>query len=122
MIVESGIVRTERRTTPRIPAFFAVELSSPAKRGRCGVTRNASPSGLLIVTPSRFQPDERLELSVHAEGFAAKLGGRVVRIDENPPKSSELWRYRLAVALDEPLPGELLAVAENDPLVARAAG
>jgi hypothetical protein len=120
MSAESGIVRTERRTTPRIPAFFAVELSSDAKRGRCGVTRNASPNGLLIVTPSLFQADERLELSVHAEGIAAKLGGRVVRVDVNPPRSSELWRYRLAVELDEPLPGELLTVAENDPLVARA--
>ncbi len=120
MVAESGIVRTERRIEPRIPAFFAVELSSPAKRGRCGVTRNASPTGLLIVTPSRFQADDRLELSVHAEGFAAKLAGRVVRVDENPARSSELWRYRLAVALDAPLPGELLAVAEHDPLVARA--
>ena len=116
MVAESGIVRTERRTTPRIPAFFAVELSSTAKRGRCGVTRNASPSGLLIVTPSRFRPDDRLEVSVHAEGLAARLAGRVVRIDENSPRSSELWRYRLAVELDEPLPGQLLALAEASPV------
>jgi hypothetical protein len=114
MVAESGIVRTERRSTPRIPAFFAVELSSSVKRGRCGVTRNASPSGLLIVTPSRFRRDDRLELAVHADGIS-HLAGRIVRIDENSPRSSELWRYRLAVALDEPMPGQLLELAESSP-------
>jgi hypothetical protein len=112
MVVESGIVRTERRSNPRISAFFAVELSSEAKRGRCGVTRNASDRGLLIVTPSRFQPDDVLELSVHAENQSARLRGRIVRIDENSMRSPELWRYRLAVELDEPLPSELLAFAD----------
>lgn len=99
---------SERRTKPRVPAYFAVQISSPAKRMRCGVTRNASRQGLLVVTPSRFQPSDALELALHADGFCAQVKGRVVRVDENPVSSSELWRYRLAVALDEPLPAELL--------------
>lgn len=99
---------SDRRTAPRITAFFAVELSSAAKRSRCGVTRNASDGGLLVVTPSRFAPADALDLAVHVEGFSAQLKGRVVRIDENPASSPELWRYRLAIALDEPLPAELL--------------
>jgi hypothetical protein len=121
MVAESGTVRSERRSTKRVPAFFAVELSSPSKRGRCGVTRNASDQGLLIVTPSRFAPSDRLELAVHAEGLAAKVVGRIVRIDENSMRSNELWRYSLAVELDEPLPTELIALASSSPFLARTA-
>jgi hypothetical protein len=116
MPAESGIVRTERRSEPRIPAYFAVEMSSDAKRGRCGVTRNASHQGLLVITPSRFHENDRLELAVHADGIAAKVTGRIVRIDENPPRSPELWRYRLGVELEQPLPVAILQIAEGDPI------
>lgn len=98
----------DRRTAPRVTAFFAVEMSSPSKSSRCGVTRNASDKGLLVVTPSRFAPADPLELAVHVEGLCAHLRGRIVRIDENPASSHELWRYRLAIQLDEPLPAALL--------------
>jgi hypothetical protein len=106
---------SERRTKPRVPAYFAVELSSSAKRMRCGVTRNASGLGLLVVTPSRFRPSDELEVAVHADGHRAQLKGRVVRVDENPVSSSELWRYRLGIALEEPLPADILACAERGP-------
>ena len=85
-----------------------VELNSAEKRGRCGVTRNASDHGLLIVTASRFKEADRLELAVHSEGGARRMAARIVRIDENPPRSPELWRYRLAVELEEPLPATML--------------
>ncbi len=116
MLAESGVVRTERRSQPRIPAFFAVELSSEAKPGRYGVTRNASHQGLLVGTASRFQEEDRVELWVHAEDVEARLVGRVVRVDENPPRSPELWRWRLGIELEEPLPTRLLEIAEGDPL------
>jgi hypothetical protein len=115
MAAESGVVRTERRNDKRIDAFFACELSSEAKKGRCGVTRNASHQGLLVVTPSRFEQSDRIELSLHADGLAKKVVGRIVRIDENGLRSSELWRYRLAIHLDEPLPEEMLERAGKLP-------
>lgn len=105
MVIQNG---SDRRAAPRAAAFFAVEISSPAKRSRCGVTRDASDRGLLVVTPSRFSPAEALELTVHVNGLSTQLRGRVVRVDENPPTSPELWRYRLGIALEEPLPSDLL--------------
>jgi hypothetical protein len=111
MVARDG---SERRTKPRIPAYIAVELSSATKPMRTGVTRNASRQGLLVVTPSRFKPADTLELNVHVPGFCATLKGRVVRVDENPISSSELWRYRLAIELDEPLPPELLDRAQRE--------
>ncbi len=100
-----------RRKTPRMPAVLAVELSSKAKQRRCGVTRNASEKGLLIVTPSRFAVGEELALSVLVGSQHGKIGARVVRVEENDLASAEVWRYRLAVELDGALPEELLDAA-----------
>lgn len=102
----------ESRRVQRMPLVLAVELSSEAKRGRCGVTRNASGKGLLVVTPSRFTLGERLELAVHLPGHAERTTGRVVRIEENGPTSAEVWRYRYAIELEAALPDDLLASAQ----------
>jgi hypothetical protein len=105
-----------RRKVARVSAFLAVELSSKAKSGRCGVTRNASGKGLLIVTPSRFAVGDQLDLAVHAGKSSGRVGGRIVRIEENAPDSPEIWRYRLAVELEGSLPQELIDEARaRDP-------
>jgi len=109
----SSDARDSRRGTPRIPAILAVELSSSSKPGRCGVTRNASGKGLLIVTPSRFSVGDELKLSVHVGKQSGRVGARVVRVEENGRDSSEVWRYRLAVELDGTLPEALLAEART---------
>ena len=100
--------RPNARALPRLPIVLAVELSSKAKPGRCGVTRNASGKGLLIVTPSRFAVGDELDLSVHAGGQSAGVAGRVVRVEENGRDSAEVWRYRLAVELEGALPDALI--------------
>ena len=106
----------DRRTAQRVSALFAVELSSARKRGRFGVTRDASARGLAIVTPSQFEVGERLALAVYAAGGnAAHVEARVVRVDENPIGSPETWRFRLAVELDEALPSKVLDRAGDRP-------
>ena len=99
---------TERRNQDRSDAFCAVELSSSEKPKRCGVTRNASERGLLIVTPSRFQEGDDIEVSVHLRDKSARRRGRVVRVAVNSLTSNEVWRYRMAVELEEALPSHLL--------------
>jgi len=100
-----------RRKTPRVPAILAVELSSKTKPGRCGVTRNASGKGLLIVTPSRFSVGDELDLAVHVGSHSGRTSARVVRVEENAADSSEVWRYRLAVELHGKLSEELIEEA-----------
>lgn len=87
----------QRRKALRVNAVFAVELSSKAKPGRCGVTRNASGSGLLIVTPSRFDVGDELDVAVHVGTQLSRASARVVRVEENRRDSPEVWRYRLAI-------------------------
>ena len=102
-------VRDDRRGKPRTAAVLAVALESETKGGRHGVTRDLSTNGLLIVTPSHFMKGDRLKIKVHAGvGVGVDVVGRVTRVDENPISSPELWRYRVGIELDEPLPVTLV--------------
>jgi hypothetical protein len=111
---------SQRRRAPRVPAILAVELSSKAKPGRCGVTRNASGKGLLIVTPSRFSVGDELDVSVHVGNQLGRASARVVRVEENGRESTEVWRYRLAVELDAALSEDLLEEARARAPLAKA--
>ncbi|AKU97048.1 hypothetical protein AKJ09_03712 [Labilithrix luteola] len=82
-------------------AFFAVELSSEEKAGRAGIARNASEAGLLVVTRSRFRAGEKVKLTVYAGSQNENVSGRVMRVEENPIDSAEIWRWRLAIALED---------------------
>ncbi|MCW5814135.1 MAG: PilZ domain-containing protein [Labilithrix sp.] len=90
--------------------MLAVGLATDAKANRHGVTRDLSTKGLLIVTPSHFSKGDRLKITVHGNDGGVDVEGRVARVDENPISSPELWRYRVGVELDRPLPEELVDV------------
>jgi hypothetical protein len=108
-MMASTSVRDDRRDNPRTAAVLAVALESDTKGGRHGVTRDLSTKGLLIVTPSHFMKGDRLKIKVHAgAGAGVDVVGRVTRVDENPISSPELWRYRVGIELDEPLPVSLV--------------
>lgn len=107
-MMASSSVREDRRSKPRTAAVLAVALDSETKVGRHGVTRDLSSKGLLIVTPSHFSKGDRLKIKVHAGKAGVDISGRVTRVDENPISSPELWRYRVGVELDEPLPVTLV--------------
>jgi hypothetical protein len=107
--MSTSTVRDDRRGEPRTAAVLSVDLASETKGGRLGVTRDLSATGLLIVTPSHFTKGDRLRIKVHS-GSDTELDvcGRVTRVDENPVSSPELWRYRVGIELDKPLPVSLL--------------
>jgi len=117
-MMASSSVRDDRRSKPRTAAVLAVALESETKGGRHGVTRDLSSKGLLIVTPSHFTKGDRLRIKVHAGNVGVDVSGRVTRVDENPISSPELWRYRVGIELDEPLPVTL--VDETDRPTAKA--
>lgn len=105
-MMTTSTLRDDRRGEPRTAAVLSVDLASDTKGGRLGVTRDLSATGLLIVTPSHFTKGDRLKIKVHAGGseVGVDVCGRVTRVDENPISSPELWRYRVGIELDNPLP------------------
>lgn len=100
------LVRDDRRGTPRTPAVLPVAIESDGRGARAlhGVTRDLSAKGLLVVTPTRFSKGDRIKIRMND----LDMMGRVTRVDENPISSPELWRYRVGVALDDELPGDLV--------------
>ncbi|GMV12119.1 MAG: PilZ domain-containing protein [Polyangiaceae bacterium] len=86
------------RRHSRHPVRFPVAIESPAKPGRVGVVRNLSQRGLLLGTPSRYQPGQRVRVRFKTRGGGPEydLPATVVRIDHDP---SGDWLSRL-VALE----------------------
>ena len=108
MVADSGIGRKDRRRAERTPAVLAVALDTQEKHGRHGVTRDLSEKGLLVVTPSTFKRGDRVQVKVHAGGEDVNVSGQVMRVDENPISSPELWRWRIGIELDSPLPTDFV--------------
>lgn len=108
MVADSATVRKDRRRAERTPAVLAVALDTQDKQGRHGVTRDLSEKGLLVVTPSTFKRGDRVHVTVHAGNEDVNVSGQVTRVDENPISSPELWRWRVGIELDAPLPSEFV--------------
>lgn len=108
MTADSGAARKDRRRAERTPAVLAVAIDTADKQNRHGVTRDLSATGLLVVTPSTFKLGDRVEVRVHAGGDGLSAVGHVARIDENPVSSPELWRWRVGIALERPLPPDFV--------------
>lgn len=88
------------RKSQRRTLALAVELDSKEKRGRVGILRNISRSGLLINTPTLLEHGSDLELRVHQiDGTTARLRAKVARVEECGPRSHEPWRYRVGLEL-----------------------
>lgn len=94
----------DRRVCERNRAVMAVEIDAGARKGRVGVTRDTSPSGMLMATPSRFEIGEQLALTLFLSGGRREhVRGRVMRIETAGRASNEPWRYRLGIAFEEPV-------------------
>jgi hypothetical protein len=63
---------------------------------------------LLVVTPSNFKRGDRVQVRVHAGTDDMNVSGQVMRVDENPISSPELWRWRVGIELDAPLPTDFV--------------
>jgi hypothetical protein len=106
----------ERRAHKRYRANFPINIEVGARKNRVGMTRDASPHGLLFNTPSRFAPDDELELTFYMPTTVSdlvRLRGVVVRVEDAPDALP--WRYLTAVKFVEPAPAleEPLRVLER---------
>ena len=93
----------ERRAAERVDAMVLVQFDED---GRHGVTRDVSTKGLLIATRCRFNPGDRLEVTIHAKAGSLKRKAKVVRVEETPP--SEPWRFKVAMELEEELANAII--------------
>jgi PilZ domain len=79
---------------------FPLAINSPTKSGRVGVARNLSCGGVLLGTPSRFAPGQRVRLhfKTTGDGPLYDIVGTVVRTAHDPAGG---WLSKLvAIAFD----------------------
>jgi hypothetical protein len=95
---------SERRLAARKAAHFVAEIESNGARIGCGVSRDASASGLLILSRADISPGTRVvvRLWVPGEEQPRALDGAVVRRETMRPGESSIWKHRIAVSLDKP--------------------
>jgi len=94
----------ERRRHPRHRATFPVQIDTEQKKRRLAVTRNASVSGVLLGTGSRFDAGERVSLALqfHGEAREWRVSGRIVRVASD--RASDWFSRILAVEFDQEVP------------------
>ncbi len=99
------MVDVERRASPRNRVTIAVGIDGTVRKHRFGISRDASATGMLLATPSRFEVGEELALTVFL-GVSERrhVRGRVIRVEVCPMRSAETWRYRLALQYIGPTP------------------
>ena len=107
---------SEARKSPRRPVWLPIGIDGENRPNRIGVSRDASLSGVLISTGSRFEVGEvvtlRIRLTNKNKEIQAK--GKVVRVDHETGAAAQMWPYRIAVQLDTPVADLNDAIADVD--------
>jgi hypothetical protein len=97
---------TEKRSVSREPVHLVTTIEVDDKEIGCGVSRDASGSGLLLFTHVEISPGTDVTLSVFfpREEDARRLEASVLRSERIPANERNVWEYRMAVAFRNPPP------------------
>jgi hypothetical protein len=96
----------DRRAAPREPAHLVTTIELNGKETGCGVSRDASGTGFLLLTHLDIPPATPLVLRVFVprEEEPRMIDATVIRSERIPPTEGLVWDYRVAVALGNPSP------------------
>lgn len=98
----------DRRAAPRQEAYVSAALETLQGRSTIAITRDISSMGLLILTRIQVAIGEVIKLTVALGSAQHTLSGKVVRLE--PMEPHELWRYKVALAVDaDPVLAQLQA-------------
>ena len=102
---------SERRVSDRHKAFFPVAMDSETRKDRIAMSRNASSTGVLIGSPSRFDVGELLTMTFRilpSGPMYAGIVGKVVRVEQGDNDDDPMWRNVMAVEFETPLSDAVL--------------
>jgi len=80
----------------------------------CGISRDASPAGLLLFTHVALAPSSAVQVRLRVPGEPSPriLGASVVRREKLPPGRSPIWTHMVAISFDQP-PDDLEQVLDE---------
>jgi hypothetical protein len=100
----AGTLITDRRASPRVPAFAVEGMQSARLRpGRSALIIDVSADGALIETDWRLLPGTRVEMQLGDPITLFRVAGRILRCHV-AMLGRERIRYRGALKFEEPLP------------------
>jgi hypothetical protein len=104
----------EKRVAKREPVHFVAEIELDGKRLGCGVSRDASGVGLLLLTEAEPAVGSKLMLRLYVprEEQPRVLQASVVHCEKIPIAERVMWHYRVGVKLDQP-PEELQQIVAS---------
>jgi len=105
---------SERRLAPRRVAHLVAEIEADGGTIDCGVSRDASATGLLILTRSEMPAGQQIAVRLFVPGEKKRraLKASVVRCERLPASERDLWSYRIAISIVEP-PKDLQQIVEK---------
>lgn len=96
----------ERREAKRHALWVPIQVEAGSDVNMLAVSRNISLSGVLVIVGAKLDEGARvtLTIAVPTENEERELAGEIVRVEVNEEDPDGLWRYRLAIRFDEPVP------------------
>jgi hypothetical protein len=95
-----------RRIAERHVVYFVAEvLPHDGERARVAITRDASETGLLLLTRAHVELGQSVTVRVHLPGDVeerAPVTGRVVRREVLSPHEVDFWKEKVALQFDAP--------------------
>jgi len=94
----------DKRLLPREPVHLVTEIELDGRQVGCGVSRDASGAGLLLLTHLNLAPGSEIALRLYVppEAEARLLQASVVRSERIPTAEGIVWDYRVAVSFRDP--------------------
>ena len=92
----------DRRRAPRQTAYLAGELENSAGKASVAITRDISEKGLLLLSRRTHEVGAAVSLKMVAGQETVILRAKVVRNEQLEPGESEIWRTKVALAVDDP--------------------
>ena len=94
-----------RRIADRHAVCLGAEIETEAGRVRSAITRDASATGLLLLTRSTLSPGAAVRVRIFLPGNDPPhlATGRVVRSEPLSAEERGLWSQKVAIAFDQPV-------------------
>jgi hypothetical protein len=96
-----------RRNAQRYEVWFPLDVKTERSERTVAITQDVSEKGMLVATPSKLSVGAEVRVSFKLPGpveIEHVLEGVIVRVEKNDYDRRELWRYRVAIEFDDPLP------------------
>jgi len=94
----------DKRLVPREPVHLVTEIELEGRQIGCGVSRDASGAGLLLLTQLNLAQGSEIALRLYVppEADPRLLKASVVRCERIPAVEGIVWDYRVAVSFHDP--------------------